>query len=366
MRKRLALVTAVFVLIICAIILKKEINSNIDNNSPNNKPIIKIGVNLPLTGNVAYMGQAIKGSVKVAEEDLNKRDLKNEYEFIIEDNAYDTKHVVSINNKFAYIDKVDAIIDFASISGLITSQFSEAHKIIHFNACSSDRNVAKGKYNFLHTTLPDLEAKILVNDVISNYKNVALIVLNDASGNATSIDMRNEMRKKGIKFTEYLINPGEVNMNSLLEKIEMTNPDVYLIALYSPTFEIFYKQMREKGINKPITSTHFFDNITNLKELPDGTTWVAYANPKETIKQKILSYNEGLSDYMVCLGNPYDITFILVDAFENNKEGALEYLNNIKSFDGVFGKIMIDNDGVINTPPIKKVLKSGKSVTVEE
>ena len=79
------------------------------------RPVVKIGVSLPLTGDIAYMGQALKGAVQVAEQQLNESSgLKNKYEFIIEDNGYNTKTVIAINNKFVYADKVNAIVDFAS------------------------------------------------------------------------------------------------------------------------------------------------------------------------------------------------------------------------------------------------------------
>ena len=364
MKKILLLTMVAFVGVVGWIVL--EWNSA--SNDIGDKPVIKIGVSLPLTGNIDYMGQAIKGAILVAIQDLEHRNLKNKYEFIVEDNAYDAKRVNAINSKFLYADKVGAIVDFASIPGLATAQFAEKNEVIHFNACASDRNVANGRYNFLHTTLPDMEAKLLIGDVVSKYKNVALVVLNDASGNATSIDMRKEMDAQGIRYTEYLVNPGTVDMRALIEKIEKEEPDVYLVTLYSPTFEIFYKQMREKGINKPITSTHFFDNITNLDEMPDGTMWVAYANPEDMVKQRILKQNEGVSDYQVCLGNPYDIVNILVDTFESSetKEQAVDYLNNMKSYSGVFGEVKVDEDGVINTPPIKKKLMNGQVIVVKE
>ena len=45
------------------------------------KPVIKIGVSLPLTGDIAYMGQALKGAVMVAEQQLNENNkLKNQIE----------------------------------------------------------------------------------------------------------------------------------------------------------------------------------------------------------------------------------------------------------------------------------------------
>ncbi len=334
----------------------------------NEKPTIKVGVSLPLTGDIAYMGQALKGAVQVADQQLKEnKKLKNNYEFIIEDNAYNTKNVISINNKFAYADKVNAIVDFASNPGLITSQFAQRNKIIHINTGSSDKKVAEGEYNFSHTTLPDMEAKVLVRDILSDYKNVALVVLNEASGIAAAEEMVKEMEAHGIEYNQYIVNGGEKNLRELIEKIERKNPDIYLVTLYSPDFDIFYKQMREKGVNKPITSTNFMDLVNNPSILPDGTQWVSYPSPEKNIREKILEANKGVTNSELCIGNVYDAVMMVVEAFEhsNNNEEALQYLNNLKSFKGVYGEVAINN-GIINVPAIKKVLKDGKPIEVEK
>ena len=333
-----------------------------------NKPIIKIGVSLPLTGDIAYMGQALKGAVMVAEQQLKANNkLKNNYQFIIEDNAYNTKNVITINNKFAWVDKVNAIVDFASNPGLVTSQFAEKNKIIHINTGSSDKNVAKGEYNFLHTTLPDMEAKVLIRDILSNYKNVALVVLNEASGIAAATEMTKEMDAHNIKYTQYIVNSGEKDMRRLIEKMEQNNPDIYVVTLYSPNFDVLYKQMKEKGVNKPITSTNFMDLVNNLSILPDGTQWVTYPSPEPVIRKKILEANEGITTSELCIGNIYDAVMMVVEAFENstNNEEALTYLNKLKSFTGVYGKVAIQ-DGILNVPAIRKILKDGSPIEIKE
>ena len=296
------------------------------------RPVIKIGVSLPLTGDIAYMGQALKGAVSVAEQELKANGkLKNKYEFIVEDNVYNTKNVIAINNKFVYSDKVNAIVDFASNPGLVTSQFAQKNKVIHINTGSSDRNVAKGEYNFSHTTLPDMEAKVLIRDILSNYKNVALVVLNEASGIAAAEEMVKEMDAHNIKYTQYVVNDGEKDMRVLIDKMEQNNPDIYVVTLYSPNFDVLYKQMKEKGVNKPITSTNFMDLVNNLSMLPDGTQWVTYPSPEPSIREKILAANKGVTTSELCIGNVYDAIMMVVEAFENghDNQGALNYLNNL-------------------------------------
>ncbi len=361
MKKFLASLCMVLALVACKDEKKNEVKAEA-------KPVIKIGVSLPLTGDIAYMGQALKGAVMVAEQQLKANSkLKNEYKFIVEDNAYNTKNVIAINNKFAYADKVNAIVDFASNPGLITSQFAEKNKIIHINTGSSDKTVAQGEYNFSHTTLPDMEAKVLIRDILSNYKNVALVVLNEASGIAAAAEMVKEMDAHGINYTQYVVNDGEKDMRGLIDKMEQNDPDIYVVTLYSPNFDVLYKQMREKGVNKPITSTNFMDLVNNLSILPDGTQWVTYPSPEPVIREKILQANKGVTTSELCVGNIYDAVMMVVEAFENSRNNAeaLRYLNNLESFTGVYGEVAI-KDGILNVPAIRKVLKDGKPVEIKE
>ena len=93
-----------------------------------------------------------------------------------------------------------------------------------------------------------MEAKVLVRDILINYQNVALVVLNEASGIAAAAEMVKEMEAHGISYNQYIVNGGEKNMRDLIDKIERKNPDIYLVTLYSPDFDIFYKQMQYHGV----------------------------------------------------------------------------------------------------------------------
>ncbi len=47
------------------------------------------------------------------------------------------------------------------------------------------------------------------------------------------------------------------------------------------------------------------------------------------------------------------------------KKVAIQYLNNLKLFKGVYGEVAINN-GIINVPAMRKVLKDGKPIEVEK
>ena len=52
----------------------------------NEKPIIKIGATLPLTGDAAEAGQAAKAGLEMILADLQQKGLKYNYQLVFEDN----------------------------------------------------------------------------------------------------------------------------------------------------------------------------------------------------------------------------------------------------------------------------------------
>lgn len=335
----------------------REAAKNVHLELEKPKQTIKIGVSLPLNGNIGYMGAALKGSLDIAKEDLADRKLKNDYEFIVENNSYEAKQISAVNSKFIFQDKVDAVISFASLTGNLTTLALKDKNILHFNVCASDKNIADGKTNFLHTTLPRQEAVELVKMIQGKYSNVAVVSSNEVSTDSSDQEIIKELKAKQINFKEYTINPGERDMRLLIEKIKANQPDLLVILLYSPTIEIFAKQLKEKNINTAMMSTHYFSN-TKEPELFEGSLFVDYAQVEGRMRQRIIEKNKDVSNYMMCTGNMYDVIMMTVDSFE--KGNALNNLRSLKSYGGVMGHVEQDEKGIFQVTPVKRIIKNGQ------
>ena len=112
----------------------------------NAKPVVKIGISLPLSGPMADVGKVFKSTVSLAKKDL-PQNTRNKYEFIIEDNAFDTKRAAMVNNKFFNNDKVNAILDVGSKVGLLTAPVANDNKVIHIGL-AAEKAIIKENYNF--------------------------------------------------------------------------------------------------------------------------------------------------------------------------------------------------------------------------
>ncbi|MDD3668717.1 MAG: ABC transporter substrate-binding protein [Alphaproteobacteria bacterium] len=357
--------TLVIILVAAAIGVLAWRNRRPDDSG--GKPVVKIGLSLPMTGNLGYIGRGVLGAIETAKEDLNIASLKNHYKFILEDNAWDVKFMHQINAKLTGLDKVNVIIDLGTMAGRLTTQHIAGKPIIHVNLCASDKRVADGKQSFAHTTLPEQEVPVLVDSLIGKYKNAALVVLNAEHAVITGREIEPLLRKNGIRFHTYTINPGERDMRILLEKIELKKPDVYIVLLNSPELEIFARQKKERGFKTPMTSTHYFSN-TNDFDWIEGSEYVDYAQVEGDLLARILKRNAGKSDYTMCLGNAYDVITMLIPILEESSayQDISDRLAQTKAYGGVMGVVRQDAAGVFRAGVSRRKVQNGKSVVIRE
>ena len=256
------------------------------------KPIVKIGVSLPLSGNMAHMGALFKGAVEVAEQDLKTKELKYNYKFIIEDNFFEPKRAAVVNQKFVSVDKVDAIIDFAAKFGLITAPLAEQTKIIHIPANASNSKVADGNYNFIHWTQPRYEVKKLVEKIIDEkINNVVIITAIDQGAMEVTQNLQEMLTQRKIKFTEFRTNDTDRDFDLLLKKAAMTKPELYVVMEFPPILDIILKRLKETKNTVPVTSIEAF-NLLDDKSVIEGSWYVDAAELKPEFIEKFVLHNK--------------------------------------------------------------------------
>lgn len=125
-----------------------------------NKPVVTgerqtviVGVSLPLTGDVAMLGQSAKNAILLAQEQLPKN-LKYDYKLVFEDDQFKPALGATVANKLINIDNADALVSFGSPVGSVISPIAEKAQILHVNDFASASQVADGDYNFVHYTPP--------------------------------------------------------------------------------------------------------------------------------------------------------------------------------------------------------------------
>jgi branched-chain amino acid transport system substrate-binding protein len=370
MNKIYTVVGVLAILAFCVIALmgQSDLNKNQDQR------IIKIGVIAPLTGNQAFVGEGLKNSIILAQEDLSKRKelgekIKFEYQVIFEDCQFDQKLAVSAAQKLINTDKVDVILDAYAPIGNAVSPITEKNGVVHISV-AFDPKIANGQYNFLLFMTPRTVSKVFLEELQKrNIKNIAIVRINNEGIHSVFQAIQDMEKDYGVTVvSDEMFQPGEKDFRSIIAKTVVTKPDIYVLLTISPELEILTRQFNEYGI-KNLTTALYFD-IAQDKSLFKNLWFSGYAPLEDSSFEERYKERFGRE---VTFGVPnfYDAFSLIVDVGEKynqddkpSREYIAEELNKTLNFKGVLGNLTSDSDGIIDTPAAIKMFANESIVFI--
>jgi branched-chain amino acid transport system substrate-binding protein len=360
--------TLIVIIVIVAIVLGVTNKGGTNKTATKEKPVIKIGVIVPLTGSLAFIGEAAKNGVDLAVDKINNdTTLTHKYEVIVEDDAFDAKKTASAINKLTGVDKVNAVVSLSSTGGNVVAPIAEETKLPHIGL-ASDPNVAKGDYNFIHWTRPQEEVDLLITELKKlNLTKVAIIGVKQQGFQAINDDFKAKAKTNGITVVaDESFNSGDRDFKAIVTKVQKLKPDIYLLGAFTPELEILGKQMKDLGIKTPLTSIESF-GLSGDPTVFEGS-WFIDASVSTS----------GFNDqYRTKVGkevgpsaaNVYDAVNLFVQATENTKNSGVptgkeivDQLSKLNSYTGALGALSVTPDGAFISQPSVKIIKDGKAV----
>ena len=210
------------------------------------KPVVKIGVSLPLSGNMAFMGDIAKEALLMDFEKWKNQDTKYSYELIIEDDGFEPRKIASAGNKLINLDHVDAVISFLDQPAYYYfNQANEKH-FIHMT-CSWGDDLSDETYNFNNITSHAEVAKKLVGYMKKmGVKRIGYVSQNNKGPIHLMNNMKRELQAAGIDLIwEETFNIDNKDYRMFLSKIENKPVDVIMSVLLVSDLSAFTKQKNE-------------------------------------------------------------------------------------------------------------------------
>jgi len=364
-------IIAIFLIAVLAVFFVAGCTTTAGNATISEKKTVKIGIILPLTGGLANLGESARDSALLAQDDLPSNSKYN-YLLIFEDDSTDPKTTSTAATKLINVDKVDALVSFTSGPGNVVSPIAQQNKILHVGI-ASDANIAKGEYNFLHWTMPEEENKVLISELQKRgLKKVAVIALNQQGTEATMSDFKKQINSTEIKIVYYAnINFGDTDFKTILLKAEEAKPDIYLLEEFPPEIDIIAKQMKELGIETPVTAIETIE-ASEHPELFEGVWYIQAAEANNEFQIKFSDKYPGKTPTLAS-GNVYDAVRLIVNAYETAGKSSAEKptagqaakeLSKIKNFSGALGILNVGDEGIIESQASVRMIKDGKPVTI--
>lgn len=328
------------------------------------KETIALGFVLPLTGDIAHIGNSGKKAALLAKESfLNTR---YDYEFVFEDNILDNTKSASAFQKLLSIDNARAVVTIFSGAGQTLAPLGEEARIPIFNV-ASDMSIAQtGNYVFNHWVSPKEEACVYVKEAKKRgLKNIVLITSQYSGAYALREGLLQE-DPSIFSVRDLEVSQNERDFRGLLSKLQGKNIDGFMLLLLPGQMAAAVKQIREFGFNVPLNSMETFEYDEEAIPLLNGEWYVNAGDPNNEFAERFKErYGE---NPQLASGNIYDIVRLLILAFEkqgNNLEKVIEEIGKTKDFPGVMGNLTSDQYGNIDSQAVVKIIRDGKFEVVE-
>ncbi len=335
---------------------------------------IKIGVILPLTGELASFGNPIKIGINLAYKEIDS----TKYELIFIDSKGENNTAVSGLQKLINIHRVKFVIgDVSSSTTLAMIAVAEKNKVFMLSPGASSPKLKNISEYFARNYPSSIEESIsAANFINENFdrNSVAVIYANDEYGIGLASLFKKEFVRLGgeiIMYESYESNQSD--FKTLLEKIRNIKPTVIYLAGNQKEMGKFMRQFSELGIKSQIVSNISFleaDCLNIAGEAANGAIVpVPYYNPQDSTY--IGAYNFGKLFYekfdkypTVAEAVGYDALKLMIKSIEQGEgesSKAAEFLRNLKDYDGALGKLNF-TDGEVSIPVVFKKVVNGTTI----
>ena len=335
--------------------------------APSDKPVVKIGVTVPLTGNVAFMGQAIKKGIDIAIAEINRKEGNQfYYKAIFEDDQLKAVHSALNAQRFISIDKVNAIFTVYSMPALAVNSIAEENKVLAIHGAFSVKSY-QGKYNFRNFVNSVSLADGVIEFVLSKgFKNAALLFQN-TPGSAEVLDkIKDTLESKGIKVESHLYLSGERDFKTVVYKIKESKSDVIVLYVISPEGELIMKELKRQDVEATKIAIDLTNTVPDYSMFEGVYTVDSHIGNAEFI-EKFGGYSTYYAPYF------YDDVYILYRAFEKvgrdgkipSSDAIIDEVYRNRNYKGAVGDIYLTDEGSFESKPVLYVVKDGKPVVVE-
>jgi len=348
---------------------------------------IKIGSVLRLSVG-AEDGLPARRGVELAVEEINKAGGINgkPLEVIFEDEKDSPTTAVNAVQKLINVDKVPVIIGpMTSGATLAAAPQAEEAKVVMISPTATSPKVSgAGKFIYRGCSRIDKQSQALTDYVAATYKpkTVGILFSNEPYGKGCNAVFSNDFEAKGIKVVaRESFMRGAKDFKAQLTTIKAANPDILFIPGYYSETAPAASQARQLGMNQRIIGVYgdiapvYIELAGKAAEghLVAGEYDQNYDTPKN--KKFIASYMALVKSKAGEPVNPmfaaltYDMTMMAAEGMKKNgpkADGVQKYLNEVKDFDGVTGKLSFDDKhDVVKKGDYLFEVKDGKYVKVK-
>ncbi len=344
---------------------------------------IKIGVILPLTGDLAQPGVQSFQGIQLAIEQYNDSTSRATIKIIAEDSRGLPAEGISGFKKLTSVDGVKLIIgDLISGVTLAIAPLAEKEQVVILAPGASNPKVRDaGDYIFRNWASDNFDGAMMAHYLINRkkIKRCAVIYVNNDYGLGLGKRFVETFESSGggvAIFEGY--DQGATDFRTLLNKLKNIEIDYLYLPGQPIENGLLIRQLTEAGIHVEISANLSVESPDFLKIAGSAAKGIIFSTPAFDIQSSERLVLNFVSDYNnrfgmmpdVVAGHGFDAANIMIMALNEanyNIDQVKSKLYQINDFPGVTGKTTFDEMGdVIKPVMIKRLNADGSSVVIEK
>jgi len=343
---------------------------------------LRVGVVLPLTGDLAAYGSNARDGIELAAEQLNDTpgggsDSVLRIRLFVEDSKGEPASAVSAFRKLVSLDNVTCVIgDVGSSPTLAMAPIANEAKVVLMSPAASAPAISQAGPFVFRVWPSDVFEAAGVAAYLGRrgYHRIAVVYVNNDYGQAMLGALRLKVQEFGATvIAAEAFDQNSTDMRTQLTKARSSHPDVLVLFSYPKDSAIILRQFGELGLRAPIVATSSFEDPQVISAAPRIAEGVVFTSPMapsasdSAVSRFRHSYQDkykrapGLvADY------GYDALRVLAAAAGLSKGMDGEHIRSglaqIKNFDGASGLINFDANGDVIRQAGLKVVRNGSFV----
>ena len=238
--------------------------------------VIKIGAILPLSGELASLGDSSRKAIELAIEDAGVSNVR----VVVEDSKCSPREASTAVQKLISFDDVPIIIgDVCSSSTAAMIPTVTEQGVVLLSPASSDASLSNSSDFFFRVVASDLvqgRAMARFAQKELQYKNVAVLFVNNEYGVGVADAFTKEFQKEGTVVASEVFEPSSLDFRTQLTKIKATRPDAVYVVAYPNQASSMLKQVSELGLGvNVLASQSWFDASLLASKEADGVILLA-------------------------------------------------------------------------------------------
>jgi branched-chain amino acid transport system substrate-binding protein len=339
---------------------------------------IVIGEVAALSGGTATFGQSSHAGTQMAVDEINAGGgvLGKQLKLITEDDQSKQGEAGTVAKKLVSREKVVAMLgEVASGRSLEMAPICQKDGVPMISPASTNPDVtATGDYIFRVCFIDPFQGTVMAKFALSKgWKNVAVMTdaKQDYSVGLTKFFKEYFKANGGMITGEQSYGSGDKDFKAQLTALKAGNPEAILASGYYGETSLIAKQARELGITVPLLGGDGWDSPSLVAVAGAAIEGCFFSNHFSTEDQspriqefvrKYQAKHNAVPDAMAALG--YDSALILADAIKRagttDGKALRDAIAATKDFDGVTGRITLDEKRNANKPAVVLTIKDGK------